>query len=374
MSGFVKRLMATGAALTLGLSSVAFANFSYDCCPPANCCPQPPCCDPCGSWCDNVNFNAAWLYWKPSGDELDYAVVRETFFPGGESDLPDVAREERHCVHGDWDSGFRIGIGANFPCRGWGADVQWTHWDNTTTSRTSAFGVDSTTTFVSVASPFFFFGSTTLDSGDEAHFQGKLKLKYDVVDVEFGKWCCFCDGVMFRPHVGFRFADIKEKFNDRLILTDGANIDGFSNLAYQYKDEFKGAGLRVGFNTDLRLCDGWSVIGKGATSAVWGNTRNKHAYFLGASDLETDFAKHGKDNCRFVRYFADLYLGLQWRTCACGCYPLTVDFAWEFNYLFNQHRPWVDNEFNDDEDASTGFKKNGNLALQGFTLNVAFDF
>lgn len=373
MSGFVKRLMATGAALTLGLSGVAFADFTYNCCPPANNSCAPACCDPCGSWCDNLQFNAAWLYWKLSGDELDYAVVRETFFPTDND--TDVAREDRHCINGNWNSGFRIGLAANFPCRGWGADVQWTHWDNSTHSTTEAFGVTSETTDVSVALPFFFFGSTDLESGQEAHFRGKVKLNYNVVDVEFGRWCCCGDGaVMFRPHVGFRFADIKERFNDRLILTDGATIDGYSFLEYHHKDDFKGAGLRAGFNTDLRVCDGWSIIGKGAASAVWGNGKNKHTYFLGNSDVETTFTKHGRDNCRHVRYFADLYLGLQWRTCACGCYPLTVDFAWEFNYLFKAHRPWNDNEFNDDEDASTSFKKCGDLALQGFTLNVAFDF
>lgn len=370
MSGFVKRLMATGAVLTLGLSGVAFADMTYNCCPPANCCP-PVCCDPCGSWCDNLSFNAAWLYWKPSGDELDYAVVTESFFPDQGTDS---AREERHCVHGDWNSGFRLGVAATFPCRGWGANLQWSHWDNSSHSTTDAFGIASETSDVSVAIPFFFYGEAELEDGQEAHFRGKLKVNYNVVDLEFGRWCsCDC-GVMFRPHVGFRFADIKETFNDRLILTGGADLRGYEFLEYHHKNDFKGAGIRAGFDTDLKLCDGWSVIGKGAASAVWGNTKNRHTFFLGATDLETDFIKHGKDNCRFVRYFADFYLGLQWRTCACGCYPLTFDFAWEFNYLFGQHRPWSDNQWDADEDANTSFKKRGDIAFQGFTLNVAFDF
>lgn len=367
MSGFVSKLMATGAALTLGFSSVAFADFSYNCCPP-------PCCDPCASWCDNISVNGAWLYWKPSGDELDYAVVRSTHFATSESGFPDTAEETRHNVRGDWNSGFRLGLGAMFPCRGWGAEVQWTHWDNSSTSKTEAFGTSNSSNTVSVALPFFFDGDTTLDSGDEAHFRGKLKLSYNVIDLEFGKWCCCGDGsLMFRPHVGFRFADIKEKFKDRLILTNGAEIEDFSELDYHYRNEFKGAGVRAGLNSDLKLCDGWGIIGKFAASALWGNTKNKTNYALGLSESDSDFLFHGRDNSHRVRYIADFYLGAQWKTCACGCYPLTVDFAWEFQYLFNQHRPWSDNEF-DDEDASTSFKKCGDLALHGFTLNVAIDF
>lgn len=383
MSSFVKRLMATGAVLTLGISSVAFANYNYDynnCCPqpcapvccPASYCPA-PCCDPCGSWCDNLCFNAAWLYWKPSGDELDYVVSRESFFPT-EATAPDFAEETRHCVHGSWNSGFRIGVAACFPCRGWGANVQWTHWDNSSTSHANFTGTDSSTSLVSVASPFFFSGFATLGPDDTAFFRGKLKLSYNVIDLEFGKWCCCGESVMFRPHVGFRFADIKEKFQSDFALSGTTFSGGYAFGSYHHSNEFKGAGIRTGIDTDLKLCDGWSVIGKGAASAVWGTTHNKHNYAFGASELELDFDFHAKDNCRFVRYFADMYLGLQYRTCACGCYPLTVDFAWEFQYLFNQHRPWNDNQFNDDQDASSSFKKCGSLALHGFTLNFALCF
>jgi hypothetical protein len=372
MSGFVKRLMATGAALTLGISGVAFANFNYDCCPQ-----QPVCCaDPCANWCDNITFNAAWLYWKPSGDELDYAVSRVSYFPDT-TGVPSTAEERRHNIKGKWNSGFRIGLGATFPSRGWGADVQWTHWDNNSTSKSSFFGATAPS-FTSVSFPFFFYGASSLTEGQEAHFRGKLNLNYNVVDIELGKWCCCGDGVLlFKPHFGFRIVDIKEKFHDRLVFSgtsDGLGIDGFTDINFHHRNEFKGAGLRTGLYADLKLCDGWSLLGKGSASAVWGQTHIKQGYSLGTSEQAVDYALDFKDVYRHVRYFADLSVGVQYKTMACGCYPLTFDFAWEFQYLFSQHRPWNDNTFDENPDASNSFQKNGDLSLQGFTLNVAFDF
>ena len=132
----LKKKMAASLILSLGLSSAAFADFIYSQdSQPYFTQPNfgPPTfvnnCDPCGSWCDKISVYGSWLYWKVNGDELDYAVVKKRTIPTGE--VINGFIKDRECIHdvkGGWDSGFRLGIGAEFPCLCWRGDVVWTHF------------------------------------------------------------------------------------------------------------------------------------------------------------------------------------------------------------------------------------------------------
>lgn len=370
MSGFMKKLMATGAALTIGISSVAFAN-NNGCCPP-------PACDPCAGWCDNFSFNAAWLYWKTSGDELDYAVDKISH---GDSDGPFTDYEKIHDVKGDWSDGFRVGFGFDVPCAGWGVDVNWTHYESTSSSHLFVHGplASTSTDVVSVAFPVIDGFSTDLGFDDEARFKGKLNFQYNVVDVELGKWlCCGNSAVLFRPHIGFRFADIQEKFTDEVELKGTTvSLNGLTGIAasrFHNKNDFKGWGVRAGLDTDLRLCDGWSLIGRGAMSAIWGRTHLRNHVFFSDATVTDLKASEIKEDYRQVRFITDLSFGIRYKTLACCCYPITFELSWEHHYLFGQHRFWVDDVAGSRTLATTSWKKNGDLALQGLTLSVGVDF
>lgn len=370
MSSFVKKLMATGAALSIGISSFAVADYFN-----LNCCPQPVCCDPCASWCDNLSFNAAWLYWKASGDDFQYAVEKtRSVTSTTEAGDRFVSREKFHDVKCDWDSGFRIGVGLDFPCKGWGADVNWTHFDTSSSKKTHVEGETSPPINVAAGFPVFDeFSTGILDGGESADFKGAFKLRYNTVDIEFGKWCC-CACVQFRPFTGFRAVDIKEKFKAFARANNGAAFAGdFPAACFHHENHFKGLGVRAGLDVDLCLCDGWSIIGRGAANAIWGTTHLKNKATLSTFDIvdrDTDFIK---EDFRQVRFIADLRLGVRWRTMACGCYPLTLELAWEHHYLFNQHRYWVDDHFSD-FDTTSSWRSTGDVALQGLTLSVGFDY
>jgi len=365
MSGFMKKLMATGAALTIGFSSYASANTNP-------CCPAPA-CDPCASWCDNLSFDAAWLYWKTSGDELDYAVVKRT---STLSPTSHASHEKIHDIRGNWDSGFKIGFGFDVPCKGWNVYTAWTHYDSGSSHHLNVSGPSTgSTDVVSVGFPVLDRVTGTVAAGDEVDFEGKLNFRYNVVDVELGKWiCCGNSCVMFRPHVGLRFADIHEKFTDEFSINGSTQIDGFTNGAFHHKNNFKGAGVRAGLDVDLCLCEGWSIIGKGAASSVWGRTHLRNHVVLADNTTSPDaWDSEVREDYRQVRFITDLSLGLRWKTMACGCYPFTVELSWEHHYLFGQHRYWVDDEASTSV-ATSSWKKNGDIALQGLTLDIGFDF
>lgn len=371
MSSFVKKLMATGAALSIGISSFAVADYYVN---NNNCCP-PPACNPCASWCDNITVNAAWLYWKASGDDFEYAVdkVRRPGLAVGSF----VSEEKFHDLSFDLKSGFRVGVGFDVPRTAWGINVDWTHFHTSAKGHTIVVGDTTPTGTVAAGLPVLAgFTTGTIADGDVVTFAASDKFKYDTVDIEFGKWlCCGDSALMFRPHAGFRVADIQERFRDGVTGTGDTTFgeDGYTAAAWQHNNHFKGFGVRVGLDTDFHLCDGWSLVGRGAASAIWGTTKYKNNLVLSTGTTGA-FSDEIREDIHNTRFITDLSFGIRYKTMACDCYPVVVELAWEHHYLFNQHRYWVDNAYGVSSDATSSWKNTGDVALQGLTLSFGLDF
>jgi hypothetical protein len=377
MSSFAKKLMTAGCALTIGISSFAVADYTYNM-SNDNFGSQSfaaPCCNPCANWCDNISFNAAWLYWKISGDDFQYAVDKTTFV-SGETLGTNVftSKEKFHDLSYDLKSGFRIGLGFDLPSYGWGVYADWTHFHASTHKSITVVGNNTPPQTLSAGSSNLLL-STTIDPGFNVIVDGHIKFDYDTVDIEFGKWLnCGCDSLIFRPHAGFRVADIKERFNNAVSGTAfAANSLAIVSGSLEAENHFKGFGVRVGLDTDFHFCDGWSLIGRGAASAIWGNTHLKNTLVFNDVDIPDEITDYIKENYHQTRFITDLSLGVRWKTMACGCYPLTVVLAWEHHYLFNQNRYWIDDTFGGTAPSSSN-RSTGDVALQGLTLSAGFDF
>lgn len=375
MSSFFKKLLATGAVFSMGLTSVAMADRVMD----SACCPPPP-CNPCGNWCDNFSFYGAWLYWKVNGDEFDYAVTkhRRTL-----EDSPTVLADEEsiHNVRGSWDSGFRIGFAFEVPDCCWGVDLNWSHFNSSSTSHETSHDVtgDAVATVVGLPSVQRFYAA--LDgTGEEAFFKGSVSFHYNTVDLEFGRWlCCGNSCLVVRPHLGFRYADFNESFKNGVefsgAVTEGDSVVAGASIAeFHAKNKFHGFGVRAGLDADLRLCDGWSVIGRSAFSLVSGRTHIKQTFAYGTTTVDPAYTGQIKENYRQKRAIADLAFGLRYKTLACNCYPVFIELAWEHHYLWNQHRFWVDDSYGSTLATTSGWKKNGDVAVQGLTLTLGLDF
>jgi hypothetical protein len=382
MSGFIKRTAAC-LALSVALFNVALAD-EFGSPDFVSFYPAMPACDPCGKWLDNISVYGSWLYWKVNGDEYDYAVEKTRF--QSEGIIRD--RETIHDVKFGWDSGFRIGLGALLPSLCWRADVVWTHFRDTSSKSTEIHGTEGNTqTFVSLPAVFN-FGDQLLSS-EGAVFSGRVNFRYDTVDIEFSKWCCCTHCVQFRPHIGLRLAEIQEGFHDKVQFNGGA-FETFSNTGASHgrffaKNRFKGAGIRAGFDLDLCLCEGWSLIGRGAGSVVWGRTHLSQSFKYPLGTGGNFYNGEIDENFRNSRIITDLSLGIRYKT-MCGCFPVIAELAWEHHYIFNQHRFWVDNSFELPSGAeisapvsnilftTSSWKKNGNVSLQGLTLSLGVEF
>lgn len=358
------------------------------------------------SFCENISVNASWLYWKVNGDDFDFAIEKTTRIGSTagwtENYFEDMEPDESESIHDlkfDWDSGFRIGLGL-CPCKtDWGVQLDWTHFDTSSSRHFDVSGSNINNIDIGFPVVDGDFSDFKLNPHAFAHFTGSLNFRYDVVDLELGRWCLECGcAATFRPHIGLRFARIHESFKDRFFVDDIEESGLFrEHLASEFstKNHFQGAGVRAGFDFDVCLCKGFSFIGRSAASLIWGNTKIKNRYavdfeesFTGPSgfDLALNYANKSHEHYRQTRAITDLSLGLRYQFCACGCYPVTLEAAWEHHLLFAQHRFFVDDSLDTVETglggndifvlprAPTTWKNKGTVAMQGLTLTGGIQF
>lgn len=405
MTGFFKKLMASGVALSLGLSSLGFAyvdgnyrhdqsygyhdqSYGYN----DGGCAAPSCGNASGSWCnnlcDNICIDLSLLYWKVGGDEFDYAIDKT--IDRSSATVPTIVTDEHiHDLSFKLDPGFRLGVGFDLPHTGWDVKFNWTNFDTSAHHSTSVepLTLGSTGSGRVFSNPFFNGFAGTVGAGDSVDIHGHEKIRLNWYDFEFGKWCC-CNGLKFRPHIGIRGVDQHDKFST-LTQFNGAAFtfvddQGITHTIAQnegsWNNKFSGVGIRGGIDSQFQLCDGWSLVGRFAGAVVWGNSKNNYRYSeqdVGVVIESIDGRIHEKNHQ--CRSYLDLALGLRWDTCACGI-PVFLEVDWEQHYLFAARKFIVDNRFADtlatgsNPGATSSWRKNGNVCLGGVTATLGVCF
>ncbi len=310
------------------------------------------------------------IYWKTGGDELDYGVVRYEYVNSTLS----AYKQRYHDMKMDWDWGFQLGAGCPIPCLDWNLDLEWTHY-KTDSFSSATDSADPNATQTTFAIPFIVGSELDLASGSTGTgtFKGHYSVRYDVIDLELGRWfgrknCLFG----FRPHAGLRIANIREGMRSSVATTLASNPFYKAHV----KNDFVGIGLRAGIDTELAVYEGVSIIGRASGAIVWGRTKiNLKADEISNSSQFNSAKATSKEDYLQGRAMADFALGLRWSTQFCN-FPFTLGLDWELRYLFGQHRFFTNNAFAEfgGDYPTLQTKKNGDLTLQGVTLNLATDF
>ena len=233
------------------LASSQFA-YSAEGCDPCDPCYATTECDLCNvSFCD-MEFEAYVdaLYWHGCSNNLYIYENDENMNP-------------------DYSWGWRIG-----------ASAYWNTWD---------FGFRYTS-----------FNANTkneVNYGSESFATAEYKFDYQVFDLEVGRACCICDGIMFRPFLGGKFAEIK---------IDHINFDESDH----YEVKLSGAGLYVGFDNRWQICS-FDVCDRSIPVALVSRVST------GVLDADFKTGEHEEfeyKECQFVPVH-DLYAGLEFRMC-----------------------------------------------------------
>ncbi len=417
----------------LALSIMSAANVAVAARGSDNCAPEPPAtcypedCNHC--YClgpENYGVNApvrpitcngdwvistAGFYWNAHQDGMEYAIDNHVKNPNQEIDslsafkviiiddmeeIPDdildsdsVIQHLNNLIDGEyetpdfkWDFGFKIDLGYNSTCDGWDFGVVWTWYRGKANDHIEAEFDDNHTLLPlwSVFSPSS--GSIVYATDIETHWKFQLNL----VDIELGRQYWTSKYLSFRPFIGLRIAYLEQNFE---IQHKGGSWSAILdapafNNEVDLDNDFKGVGIRTGFDTVWNFGCGWGLYGNLAASIVYGRFSLDHdEYNRKASSphekikiLETEESFHAS------RAMFDLALGIQWASLFCDCqYGFTVQLGFEQHLFFHQNQLWrvnrigdVENVLPNDTGENVFFQRRGTLDTGGWTLKVQFQF
>lgn len=335
-----------------------------------------------GDW----EITLAGFYWKPSIDGLEYAVldsVQTSDNPQeGTRTWNDLIDAELLSPHFEWDFGFKLGIGYNTTCDGWDIGVTWTSFTGHANSHDETNFEENTTLF-------YLWSAFKPIRGDDAVSDIKTAWKVDLnlIDIELGREYWASPRFSLRPFVGLRIGNIDQSYTIEYkglafkLRSPEINQNDEVNMDLDYK----GVGVRGGFDMAWHLSCGFSIVGELAPSIVYGRfdfdhdevTRFAETPFTKTKVLETS------DSFRASRAMLDLELGLSWFGLFCDCkYGIGAKLAWEQHHFFHMNQFWrvkrnAPIEFlfvPNDNGENVFYQRRGSLSTDGWTLTLQFDF
>lgn len=257
------------------------------------------------------------LYWTPriTGLELDFGKTEiaekivdcTQFLATRESDLD---------PHFKWNTGYRAGAGYETDkCK---IEGLWTHFrGNGKRHNHECFQEDSETTN-----------------------HGKVKIKFDQIDLAFACNYHAACSLTFKPFAGVRAARIREHIKALLITEIALFPDtlALEKRAFDHKQKYWGVGPLFGVEGDWEIGCGFGLYGAVATSLLYGE------YKVEFDDAEIFTAPVSKQiagtNKRHTHAFdwnIDLAVGISWHTCICNQSEFTVKLGFEQHQYFNQN-------------------------------------
>lgn len=347
-------------------------------------CEQPqstPCWDTCNTFyscgcddCCDFFVSADFLYWQLNSDCFNFLSVRDVCYDEGYHTSSDCT----HSTHFGWDPGFRIGAGFQTCFCDLVLATEWTHFNTSGSRCVLLTGLDEPCyrSFALLQMPEV---CGDLSEGQFARFKAKGRFDYDIVDLTASSSCCLCEGVSIVPFIGLRFADIEHKlgvdfeWDDNFIVRGGGDGPRLTKGSCDSKNHFTGVGLLIGGEIDYNCFCCFTLFGRGDFAYAWGRNRQCFKDRVSYDEDYEFWGKHSKRNTTGIG-FLDAAIGLRYEIELCGCFPLTVEAAWEQHYLFDVYRGHTDGSALSEFANSEIDCCRGNLMLSGFTLGAEICF
>ena len=316
-------------------------------------CPPKPVCTPAVNLCTAAPLSSnGWyvfgdlLYWHADVDGADYA------FKNSDTTAA-VIGGPNHALNFKWSYGFRAGIGANIDYDQWDTNFYYTWFhtqnSNSTGTRGAQVAVDN-------------IGSVGLFT------QGTIdwRIHYSMLDWELGRWFYVSKQLSLRPHVGVKGGWINQKVNKKITTT-------VTNFKVNQRNHFWGVGVSGGLNTNWAFVyvhsNRFSLFGDLAGAILYGHfdIDNSELTSAGGGFKPSDL------NRNLAVPMVQAMLGLGWDTgFNCDRCHIGIKLGYEFQFWFRQ------NQMLTNETTVGGTvryqRENGNLAFQGLTLDIKFDF
>lgn len=293
----------------------------FPACEEANCCTKE-------RW---LSLRGELLYWRPElcGLEAAFGTTAIATSVSSNAITTTTVTESDEEPHSKWSPGFRVGAGADYNC--FDVDLAWTHFN----------------------------GHANFHKNAQ---HGKWKIRYDVIDLTFGRYFYPTRCVAVKPFIGVRGARIHQHLNSHLTTLFTALIGNNTVTTDKIDSEkFWGIGPELGFDANWKIGCNFSLYGSFAVVTYYGHVDSKN--FDTDTFTTTVSVCNGKKKHCFNNIGTDIALGIRWDksiALCCGC----VDFMLRLGA--EQHRIY---DFSD-------LGSDGTLSLDGgvFAAGVNYRF
>lgn len=319
--------------------------LAADCCSPCaegRLFPTAP-CHSCGTvWTADISF----LAWQALEEGLEFTLNNTP------SPLPSNINVNGKLIapHFPWEPAFKVDLGAMFPQRAWDAQFRWTYF-HTNPSRSIHGSLIPLWAFPDTASSTF--------TSARSH----LVLNFNSLDIEVGYHPYLTPALSIRYLVGLKVVGVSQTYH--VHYAGGTPV---LNASTALTNNAIGAGPRLGFISQWRLGQGFSLLGAIAGSLpLWHYRMERHDH-----DPNLTYALF-RDRFWTFRSILETTIGFGWNTCL-GCrgqFPLGLNLNYELQYYAEQNMmPMLVNP----GVLSYGYMPRGDLMLHGATFTIHCGF
>jgi len=306
------------------------------------------------------------------------------------------AERPRH----EFEWGFKVGLGYVLPHDGWDIYANYTRFNGHHHNCGSGDCEECCVCAPRLFFPTFLIPCMTVPCPNVTEACGKWKLRLNRLDLELGREFFVSKWLTMRPFVGFAGLILTQHLN--VEYAGGNYVPQGHEYEHKMRNQFRGGGLRGGFNTQWDFYKDWSLYGNLALNLLYGSFHIKqHAW--DEIEVFTTIVEEGECGCveteviddecasqksllyeaekdfLICRPVLDLGIGLQWEHAfADDAFFLSFHAGWE------QHFYWGQNQFVRFFNGScTGSccgtpaaysEPNADLSLAGWVFGARFDF
>lgn len=305
-----------------------------------------------------------YLFWEANEEGLNYGI-------SANKETSNITTGKVKDVGGKWSSGFRVGLGYQRE-DDWNLKATWTYFHNHSKHSTHLSNAALITTSSSTGDVFYPSWTPNL-MRVALGGTSSWTLKYNTVDLGYGRAYCRDKAVSLHLHAGLRGADIKQDLHTTYNTLD----IGVAETTSTFKgiNNFMGLGLRAGTDLFWNWSHHWGLFGKLSAALVYGEFKVHETAEAAAGDGDASAATiRMRHNFQALQPNLEATLGLWWKTDFCkGKQHVAIGVGYEVVEWFNQNQFFtINSDTTDSPNSFTETSRNGNLNIQG--VNVSFRY
>ena len=329
-----------------------------------------------------VYFFVDALYWHADIGNSDYAYVQTSELTPTSSVF--IGKNEQ--LNFKWNWGFKVGLGFDLNHDEWDTDFYYTWFVNKTQPNSFTTRIpptDPTEVLVRSLVTNYPFGGVIRSGSASA------RLNFNVLDWEIGRWFYISDSISIRPHAGLRGSWIRLKQKVDYVNSPIPNFLTFTSYHGKNNSKSWAAGPSIGVKSNwyfgsgntIDPCDGhvrsrphFSIFGDFTGALMYSHFKNSHSESSeGPANATIVGFNSSHLNRNLMVPVLTGFMGLAYDTCFnCDKYHFGIRLGYELQYWFRQNQRFA---FDDVATVPRYTRSTGeDLALQGMTLDIRFDF